>query len=150
MPLRTSTFCAVALGAFSTLLLSLPALADGIHISDAYARANGPSAKAGAAFLEITNEGAEDDRLVGAASDVAKMVQLHRHNIDENGVAKMMHVMDGFLIPSGSMHVLARGGDHVMFMGLTESFEQGKIISVILTFEKAGDITVEIPVDLER
>lgn len=37
-----------------------------------------------------------------------------------------------------------------MFMGLNQGFAQGDILTVTLTFEKAGDITVEIPVDLER
>ncbi len=45
---------------------------------------------------------------------------------------------------------MARGGDHVMFMGLTAPFEQGKTLSVTLNFEKAGEMVVEIPVDLER
>jgi copper(I)-binding protein len=37
-----------------------------------------------------------------------------------------------------------------MMMGLTSSLDQGETISVTLTFEKAGEKVVEIPVDLER
>ena len=47
-------------------------------------------------------------------------------------------------------HALARGGDHVMFMGLNAPFEQGNMLNVTLVFEKAGEIEVQIPVDLER
>ena len=35
-------------------------------------------------------------------------------------------------------------------MGLNQPLEHGDTVSVVLTFEKAGDVTVEIPVDLER
>jgi copper(I)-binding protein len=48
------------------------------------------------------------------------------------------------------MHALARGGDHVMFMGLNGPMEHGDTVSVTLSFEKAGDIVVDIPIDLER
>ncbi|MEO1154600.1 MAG: copper chaperone PCu(A)C, partial [Pseudomonadota bacterium] len=41
-------------------------------------------------------------------------------------------------------------GDHVMFMGLTGPFVDGETVEVTLTFEQAGDITVDIPVDLNR
>ena len=135
-------------GAFC--LAALPALADGIKIEDAYARASSGMAKAGAAFMVIKTTGTEDDRLVAASSDVAKRVELHTHKIDANGVAKMMEIEEGFAIPAGGEHALARGGDHVMFMGLTAPFEQDRILIVTLTFENAGALQVEIPVDLER
>ena len=94
-------------GAFC--LAALPALADGIKIEDAYARASSGMAKAGAAFMVIKNTGTEDDRLVAASSDVAKRVELHTHKIDANGVAKMMEIEEGFAIPAGGEHALARG-----------------------------------------
>ena len=67
-----------------------------------------------------------------------------------DGVMKMTHVEAGFAIPAGGSHALARGGDHVMFMGLAAPFEQGATVTVTLTFERAGEIEVAIPVDLER
>ncbi len=130
--------------------VAIPALAEDIMVEDAYARSSSGMAKAGAAFMVIMNTGTEDDRLVAASSDAAARVELHTHKIDENGVAKMMEVEEGFVIPAGGEHALARGGDHVMFMGLTAPFEHEQMLSVTLTFEKAGDMTVEIPVDLER
>ena len=136
-----------ALGA--ALLLATPAIAD-IEIVDPYARASGPSAKAGAAFFEIRNTGAADDRLIGAAATIAKRVELHTHKDMGDGVMKMMEVEEGFPVPAGGSHMLQRGGDHVMFMGLTGPMEQGNVISVTLTFEQAGDVVVEVPVDLER
>lgn len=134
--------------AFAATLLAAPVLAADISIEDAYARAS--NAKAGAAFMMIHNTGATDDRLISAASDAAVRVELHTHKDMGDGVMKMMEVEEGFAIPGGGMHALARGGDHIMFMGLTEPFEQGEMVTVTLTFEQAGEMVVEIPVDLER
>ena len=105
---------------------------------------------AGAAFMMIENTGAEDDRLVAAKSDIAVRVELHTHKDMGEGVMRMMKVEEGFPVPAGGAHMLQRGGDHVMFMGLKGPMEQGKTVTVTLTFEKAGDMVVEIPVDLER
>lgn len=131
------------------LILATPVFAD-IEVVDAYARAASPTAKAGAAFMVIRNTGSEDDRLIAAASDIAARVELHTHKDMGEGVMKMMHVEEGFAVPAGDMHALARGGDHVMFMGLTRPMAQGDTVTVTLTFEKAGEVVVDIPVDLER
>lgn len=145
MSLKT-VFTAAIAGA----LFTLPAFAGDMMIKDSYARASHAGAKAGAAFIVIENMTGEDDRLVGAASDVAKRVELHTHIEDENGVMKMTHVEEGFPVKAGEMIMMKRGGEHVMFMGLNAPFEQGNMIDVTLSFEKAGDVVVQVPVDLER
>jgi copper(I)-binding protein len=138
-----------ALAALAALALATPATAQEIHILDPYARSASPMAKTGAAFMLIENIGDADDRLIGAASPAAKMVQLHTHR-EEGGVMKMIHVEDGFPVPAGETVFLQRGGNHVMLMGLTEPFEQGKTIPLTLTFETSGEIVIEVPVDLAR
>ncbi|MDV4167031.1 copper chaperone PCu(A)C [Rhodovulum sp. FJ3] len=126
------------------------AWADGIVVEDAYARASTPTAKSGAAFMVLMNTSDQDDRLVSAKSDVAARVELHTHREIADGVMKMMEVEEGFAIPAGGTHMLARGGDHVMFMGLNEPFADGDTVAVTLVFEHAGEVAVEIPVDLNR
>jgi len=144
MSLKTTLFAGVA-----ALSLAMPAFADGITIHDPYARASAASSQSGAAFMEIMNQTDTDDRLVAARSDVARR-ELHTHVEDDTGVMRMMEVEEGFAIPAGATHALARGGDHVMFMGLNQSFEHGDEIEVTLVFEQAGEVTVTIPIDLER
>lgn len=131
-------------------LLTLPAFAGDITVSDAYARSASAVAKTGAAFMVIENTGSEDDRLVEARSDIAARVELHTHLSDANGVMRMIEVKDGFAIPAGGKHMLDRGGDHVMFIGLTGPLEDGDSVAVTLVFERAGELEVEIPVDLKR
>lgn len=131
-------------------LLGTPALAGDITVEDAYARAASPIARSGAAYMVLRNSGAADDRLMAVHSDVAEVAQLHTHLEEGGGVMRMRPAPDGFAVPAGGTHALRRGGDHIMLMGLTEAMEDGSTIPLTLSFERAGDITVEIPVDLER
>ena len=132
--------------------LAVPALAGdaAFMVGDPYARASSPNAKSGAAFMVLTNLSDTDDRLIGAASDAAQRVEIHTHLEDANGVMRMVEVEDGIAIPAGASHMLQRGGDHIMFMGLTRPFADGEMVTVTLEFEVAGEMTVEIPVDLDR
>ncbi|CUH76841.1 hypothetical protein TRM7557_01089 [Tritonibacter multivorans] len=133
----------------ATLALTTAAFADSqIMVHDAYARSANP--KAGAAFMHIMNHGDEADRLVAVKSDVSARTELHTHKEDANGVMKMMEVKEGFEIPAGGMHMLKRGGDHVMFMGLNAPFEDGATVPVTLVFEKAGEVVIDVAVDQKR
>ena len=142
------TLFAVASAAFLTL--GAPLMAEGIMIKDAYVRSSTPSSPTGAAFMVLMNHTGTDDRLIGATSGVAKRVELHTHTEDTNGVMRMGEIEGGIALPAGGMHQMKRGGDHVMFMGLSEPLAQGSEITVTLTFEKAGEIELSIPVDHER
>ena len=137
------------LAGIAAITLAVPAFAE-IEIRDAYARSATPTAKTGAAFMMIHNSGDEADRLIGVSSDIAARVELHTHEEDANGVMRMLHVEEGFDLPPNGEIAMVRGGNHVMFMGLTDSLEQDDTVTVTLTFENAGDVVVEIPVDLER
>lgn len=119
-----------------------------VQINDAYLRVSNPMAAA--AFLEITNLSDQDDRLIALRSEVAARVELHAHREDANGVMQMIHLEEGIALPDGTTHALKRGGDHVMFMGLTHPLEEGEAVPVIFVFERAGEMTVEIPVDQSR
>ena len=131
-------------------LLATPLYGGDILVDDAFARVSRPDAPAGAAFMVIHNMGDEDDRLVDVKSPVAQMVQLHTHKETADGIMKMMHVKEGFEVKAGTTHALARGGDHVMFMGINGPLNEGDDIPITLVFEKAGEIEMTITVDNER
>ena len=122
----------------------------GVLVRDAYARVNGASAKAGAAFMVIENHSDEDDRLTSATADVSKVAELHTHKQDTSGLMVMGPIEGGLAIPAHGFVTLKRGGDHVMMMGLNQSLTQGDIVTLTLTFEKKGEVIVEVPVDLNR
>ena len=131
-------------------LLSVPAIAEDYTIGDltlsqTWTRATPPKAKAGGGFVSITNNGQSADRLVAASSDVAAKVELHEMAVTD-GVMKMRQMDNGIAIPAGETVSLKPGGLHIMFMGLKQSFEQGTSIPVVLTFENAGEIAVDLSV----
>jgi copper(I)-binding protein len=129
---------------------ALPALAGDITVNDAYFRTASPMAKSGAAFMEIINTSDSDDQLIAVSSDIAKKVQLHTNIKSADGIMQMQHVPEGLTIPANDHTILARGGDHVMFMGLGGPVENGQTVTVTLTFRNSGDMVIEIPVDSER
>jgi copper(I)-binding protein len=146
------SFTTCTRAAAAAILLALPglAVADGIMVMDPYARSSGPNAPAGAAFMVLHNTSGQDDRLVSASSEIAARVELHTHIDKGDGVMQMVEIEEGITIPAGEKHMMVRGGDHVMFMGLNQSLVQGESVQVTLTFENAGDVVVDIPVDHER
>lgn len=146
------SFKTLACAAAAVITLTLPAWAENttITVQDAYARSSTKMSKTGAAFMVLMNSGEENDRLIDVRSDAADRVELHTHVSDANGVMQMKRAEDGFPVPAGGMHALARGGDHVMFLGIRRPFEQGETIPLTLVFDKAGEVRIEVPVDLTR
>ncbi|MEI4260225.1 copper chaperone PCu(A)C [Roseovarius sp. D0-M9] len=138
-----------SIAASAVLIAAVPALADDIVVEDAYARSASPTARTGAIFMQITNEGA-DDRLIGAASPAAELVQLHAHLASGDGVMQMKHASESFDLPANDTLSLERGSNHVMLMGLTAPLVQDATVPVTLTFEEARDLTFNVRVDLER
>jgi len=141
------------LAVLTAATIAFPVLAgetSGIMIEDPYARVSTAASTSGAAFLMIMNHGETDDRLTGVSTGVAARAELHTHQEDSNGVMKMMHVEEGFAVSAGDMRLLQRGGDHIMLMGLNRALAHGDVISITLTFEEAGDVSIDVPVDLER
>ncbi len=116
----------------------------GIAVQDPFARP-APAAGSGGAFMTIVNNTGQPDRLVSAQSPAAMMVELHE-TVNEGGVMKMVHQPQGFEIPAGGKVELKPGGKHVMLMGLKNALEPGQTIQITLKFEKAGEITVNVPV----
>lgn len=145
------SFKTVSAAAIAAIAFTVPAFAESIiTVKDPYARVSSKMAKSGAAFMVIENAGDEDDQLIDARADVSKIIELHTHKENEQGVMQMLHVPEGFTIPAGGKHALARGGDHVMFIGLNGALHHGDSFPVTLIFEKAGEVEIDVPVDLER
>ena len=140
----------IGLMAAALVLVAQGALAGGFAVSDAYLRSSMPSAKTAAAFLEITNNTGQDDVLIGVRSELAGKVQLHSHSAGADGVMRMGEIEGGVPIAAGESHVFARGGDHLMFMGLDAPLEQGREVAVTLVFEIAGEVEILVPVDRDR
>jgi len=135
--------------AAAAVLVALPAAAHeyaagDIHIGHPWTRAAAAGAN-GAAFMTLRNRGAAPDRLIAAASPVARVVELHTH-IREGEVMRMRPVPD-IPLPAGEVVELRPGGLHVMLIGLNAPLQQGSRVPLTLRFERAGEVQVELAVE---
>lgn len=134
------------------LLLSTQAFADDagmvkagdIMIHDGWARASIGNAPNSAAYMTLMTQSDVADKLVAVQTPAAESAELHNH-IMEGDIAKMRPV-EAIEVKPGKMTTLKPGGLHVMLMGLKGALSAGDVLTLTLTFEKAGDITMEVPV----
>ncbi|KOT90219.1 copper chaperone [Streptomyces sp. NRRL F-5755] len=91
-------------------------------------------------FLVIKNSGDTADRLTSVTSDVAKSVTIHTTKDNKMEEVKSLD------IPAGGELELARGGNHLMFMGLKKKPAEGQRVTVELHFDKSKPLKVEVPV----
>lgn len=140
--MRTNIFtAALALG-----LATTPLFAETAKLTEGYARTAYTGAPSGAAFLVIENPGTDPLQLIEARSDAAARVELHTHIADGEGVMRMREVEGGFTIPAGGTFAMQRGGDHVMFMGVTDPWESGDMLDVVLIFDNGTELPISVPV----
>jgi periplasmic copper chaperone A len=116
-----------------------------ITVEQPYARATPAGALTGAVYMTLNNTAPVADRLTSVSSDVAGKVQLHEMTL-VNGVMQMRQLADGLPVPAGGSVVLKPGGYHVMLIGLKEQLKAGETFALTLTFEKAGNISIAVPV----
>jgi len=98
-----------------------------------------------AVYLVIRNRGREDDRLVGARTDVARAVELHL-SVVEDGVMRMRQVDAVSVPPRGELR-LQPGGYHLMLIDLARELKEGDRFDLTLDFEKSGVRVVEVVVE---
>jgi hypothetical protein len=103
--------------------------------------------RAGAAYLVISNDTNTADRLLSATAEVATSVELHETKM-EGGLMSMSPVT-AIEIPANGQVELKPGGYHLMLIGLTRELTVGESVTLVLTFEKAGEITVTANVQEE-
>lgn len=134
-------------------LFALPPLAGAhgyklgdLEIGHPWTRATPPSARVGAGYLKITNNGSQTERLVSATFDGSAAVEAHEMSND-NGVMKMRELAQGIAIKPGETIELKPGGSHLMFVGLKAGLVEQQRIKGALVFEKAGRVEVEFVVD---
>jgi copper(I)-binding protein len=119
----------------------------GLAVEGAWARQSPMEATNGAVYMTLRNSGAAEDRLLGAASDVAATVELHETT--SSGGMMSMSPVAAIPVPAGGSVDLAPGGYHVMLIDLVRPLEAGQTIPVTLTFEQAGTMTVMAEVRAE-
>lgn len=133
----------VPLVALASLALLAPACSEGegVKVSDPWARS--PAEDVAAVYFVVENDG-EADALVGASADVTGRVEIHE-TVMQEGQAEMQPV-DSIAIPADGGISFEPGGYHVMLFDLAEPLAVGDTVSVVLTFEDAGDVEIDAEV----
>ena len=113
-----------------------------IHLDNAWARRTPPMAQQeqgghggsalnpdnSAVYITLSNHGSEPDALVSAATNIATTVELHETTAKDGKM--VMQPRPQFDIPAGG----------------TLEMKPGDSVNVVLTFQKAGQMSVEAPV----
>lgn len=99
----------------------------------------------GAGYMTLANRGRTADRLTAVESPVAKRVEIHRSTMT-NGVMSMQRLDDGVAIGAGRSVAFAPGGNHVMFIGLTQALKTGDKAPATLVFQSGARAKVEFEV----
>lgn len=116
-----------------------------VAVEQPWARATPSGARTGAVYMTLDNKAATADRLTGASAEVAEKTQIHEMTV-ANGVMRMRELANGLAIPAGGSVTLKPGGYHVMLIGLKKPLTADETFSLTLTFEKAGNISITVPV----
>ncbi len=123
------------------------AFADGsgaIQVCRPWAWASLKGARTGAAYVTIINRASASDRLVSVKSPTARRVEIHLHSMAGNVMQhRIMELID---VPSGQTVTLVPGGLHVMLFDLTAPLKMGAKFPLILKFEQAGSVAVDVVV----
>ena len=117
-----------------------------LTITNAWSRATIGTSRPAVFYAEIANAGSQDDALVAISTPVAQMPMLHE-TVVRDGVASMPHAMS-VPVPAGGSARLEPGGFHGMLMGLNVALAEGESFPLTMTFEKAGEVTVEVGISV--
>jgi copper(I)-binding protein len=119
------------------------------NITDAWAR---PAVEGdnSAAYFIIANKSLNSDTLLNASADVARAVEIHETMVTNEGMGANEQMQ---MVPQDSVKIAALrktefkpGGLHVMLIDIQQDLNIGDTFPLTLNFEKAGEITINVPV----
>lgn len=141
---RTILGLLAALGSATFAAAAEPVRKGQLEFAEPWARATAAGQANGAAYLTIRNHGPAD-RIVRAEAAVSRTVELHTHEVDAQGVARMKEI-PAIELPAHATTELKPGGLHVMLIGLHQPLEAGRRFPLKLVLEKGGEVTLEVEV----
>lgn len=125
--------------------IATSALAQSVDVKNAWVRASVQGQGATGAFMTLTSR--EDTRLVGVASPVAGVAEVHEMKMD-NGVMKMRAVEGGLALPAGKAVDLKPGGYHVMLMDLKAALPKDSTVPMTLMFKDGKGVESRVELKL--
>lgn len=133
-----------AAGVLLSALLASPIHAQPPEVNDAWVRQGPPAAKVLAAYMTLTNPGAQAVVISGASSPQFERVEIHRTEVID-GVARMIPQQQLKLPPAGSV-MLEPGGLHLMLIDAKQPLAEGDTVRIDLRLDADTRMAVEAPV----
>jgi copper(I)-binding protein len=134
--LGAAFLCALALG-------SVGQAADAVVAAGAWARATPPGLTTGAAYVTLKG-GSVADTLEAARLDGVDRIEFHESRT-EDGIARM-RPLDMVPVPPHATVEFAPASLHLMLIGLERPLVAGERRTLVLVFERAGEVRVELDV----
>jgi copper(I)-binding protein len=131
------------------LLVPLAARAEAGRVGDltitaAWAAPSSLSRRTGSVYLTIANAGSRDDLLIAAHTAAAEETELRSHRT--GAVVGRARRVVSVVLPVGTKTVLRPGAEHIALIDVKAPLKPGDRMSVLLMFEKAGVLTITVPV----
>ena len=133
-----------ALAGALLLLVACARSGTAIRVDDAWARPTAGSGP-GAAYLSISNDSDQADRLLGARSACCATIEIHHTQVSD-GRMSMVPIENGIAFAPGATVDFEPGGYHLMLFEPIEALRIGMRFVVTLEFARNGEIPVEIEV----
>lgn len=115
-----------------------------IVISGAWIKNLPPTIPMRAGYLDISNQGAQSERLVSLHSPSFEKVEIHR-SFEQDGLSKM-EMLPALSIPAAGRIRLQPGARHLMLIDPLQDISIGDQIELCLEFEKAGTKCINMEV----
>lgn len=112
-----------------------------IGINAPWARASLRQRGAVSIFMSVTNTG-EEDRLMAANSPMSEEIEFRQMVVFSDVIRSAR--MTGFDIPPGT-HIFLPDGPQLLMLR-ADTVTEGSVIPLVLSFERAGTIEIEVPV----
>lgn len=99
----------------------------------------------GAVYMVLHNHTNKPDQLIGAESAVAQTVELHKSEVNDQGVMVMLK-QDAIDLPADGEILMQPGGYHIMLLGLKQDLKVGDTFEVVLKFRSHPNLTLQVAV----
>ncbi len=126
------------------LLSACQAKKAGIEAHEVWARAAIKDGN-GAVYMVLHNHSDQADELIGASSGIARTVELHKSEVNDQGVMVMLK-QEAIPLPARGEIILQPGGYHIMLIGLNQDLKEGDTFQVVLNFKNGPDIPLQVTV----
>lgn len=114
-------------------------------VSNAWARFSVTGMTASGVFLDIHNQGKQNDTLIAVSTPAAGHSEIHESS-EHNGMMHMQPLPDGLPLPAQQTTHLQPGSMHIMLMDLKQPLKPGTTIPLKLVFKHSQPLTITVPV----